>query len=56
MKHYARFGAFDQHKDTILAAVAEAGGCDPQRSGRIPKEDGVIVRWLNRRLRAWRGL
>jgi len=53
MKHYTRFVGLDVHKDTILPAVAAAGRGDPLVFGRMPNEDQVIVRWLNRRLRPW---
>lgn len=53
MKHYTRFVGLDVHKDTILPAVAAVGRGDPLVFGRMPNEDQVIVRWLNRRLRPW---
>jgi len=53
MKYYTRFVGLDVHKDSILPAVAVLGRGDAQVFGRIPNEDQVIVRWLNRRLRAW---
>jgi transposase len=54
MKDYTRFVGLDVHKDSILPAVAVVGRGDPQVFGRIPNDHQPIVRWLNRRLRAWR--
>ncbi len=56
MTEYARFIGIDQHKDTLVIAVAE-GGREPARLlGRISNLPADVARWLRRLHQRWGSL
>jgi transposase len=53
MAEYARYLGIDQHKDTLVIAMACAGRDPAYVLGRVRNREEDIARWLNRQRRQW---